>query len=232
MNIIFVKWGTKYPSEDVNTLYNSLKKYCDYDFYCYTDDPTGIDSDINKIDIPSKPALKVWWNKLPMFNKDFPLHGKTIFFDLDVYIRHNPFPLIETSDWSKLTLIDCRPWKDIINTDGNYSTRYDVTMNSTVITWDADNPEIHKMWDHFNGSQKDYFLRKYKGIDRFIQHEGFSYELFSTELIQSYKYQLEDDYMNNPIVTFEEVDYGRSDIKTWIEDDKENLRRKHAVSGS
>jgi len=87
------------------------------------------------------------------------------------------------------------------------------------------------MWDHFNGSQKDYFLRKYKGIDRFIQHEGFSYELFSTELIQSYKYQLEDDYMNNPIVTFEEVDYGRSDIKTWIEDDKENLRRKHAVSG-
>ena len=116
--------------------------------------------------------------------------------------------------------------------DSNYSTRYDVTMNSTVITWDADNPEIHKIWDHFDGSQKDYFLRKYKGIDRFIQHEGFSYELFSTELIQSYKYQLEDDYMNNPIVTFEEVDYGRSDIKTWIEDDKENLRRKHAVSGS
>ena len=65
---------------------SSLKKYCDYDFYCYTDDPTGIDSNINIIDIPSKPALKVWWNKLPMFNKDFPLHGKTIFFDLDVYI--------------------------------------------------------------------------------------------------------------------------------------------------
>jgi hypothetical protein len=97
-------------------------------------------------------------------------------------------------------------------------------MNSTVITWDADNPEIHKMWDHFNGSQKDYFLRKYKGIDRFIQHEGFSYELFPVELIQSYKYQLDDDYVNNPIVTFEEVDYGSRDIKTWIEDDRRNIQ--------
>ena len=230
MNIVFVKWGTKYPSEDVNILYDSLKKYCDYSFYCYTDDPTGIDSHVNIIDIPSKPALKVWWNKLPMFNKDFPLHGKTIFFDLDVYIRSSPLLLLLPSDWSKLTLIDCRPWKDIINTDGNYSTRYDVTMNSTVITWDADNPEIHKMWDHFNGSQKDYFLRKYKGIDRFIQHEGFSYNTFPIELIQSYKYQLEDEYINQPIVTFEEVDYGDRNIKTWIENDRQNLQRLLSIS--
>ena len=94
MNVIFVKWGTKYSSEDVNILYKSLAKD-GFDYYCYTDNPDGLDPNINIINIPTKPALKVWWNKLYMFNKDFPLTGKltgkTIFFDLDVYIRSDPW---------------------------------------------------------------------------------------------------------------------------------------------
>ena len=216
MNIIFVKWGSKYSSEDVNTLYKSLVRE-DYDYYCYTDDPSGIDPNINIILIPSKPALKVWWNKLYMFNKDFPLKGKTVFFDLDVYIRSDPWIILESIDWQKLTLIDCS-YKTHVTDDRKH--HFDVKINSSIAVWDADNPYIHSIWDKFYSPQKDYYLRKYAGIDRFIVHEGFDYTTLNPELIQSYKYTSNE---TAPIVTFEEVDYGSQDIKSWIEADREVL---------
>ena len=54
-------------------------------------------------------------------------------------------------------------------------------------------------------SNKDYFMRKYKGIDRFIVHEEFNYNTFNTNMIQSYKYQPDKIA---PITTYEELDYG------------------------
>ena len=216
MNIIFVKWGTKYSSEDVNTLYKSLVRE-DFDYYCYTDDPSGIDPNINIIPIPAKPALKVWWNKLYMFNKDFPLTGKTIFFDLDVYIRSDPWVILESINWQKLTLVDCSYKTHVVDSRKHH---FDVKINSSVAAWNADAGRIHSIWDKFYSSQKDYYLRKYAGIDRFIVHEGFHYDVFPSDTVQSYKYSYN---WKAPIVTFEEVDYGSPDIKSWIEADRELL---------
>ena len=215
MNIIFVKWGTKYSSEDVNTLYKSLVRE-DFDYYCYTDDPSGIDPNINIIPIPKKPALKVWWNKLYMFNKDFPLTGKTIFFDLDVYIRSDPWVILESINWQKLTLVDCSYKTHVVDSRKHH---FDVKINSSVAAWNADAGRIHSIWDKFK-INKDYYLRKYAGIDRFIVHEEFHYDVFPSDLIQSYKYSYN---WKAPIVTFEEVDYGSRDIKSWIEADREVL---------
>ncbi len=216
MNIIFVKWGTKYSSEDVNTLYKSLVRE-DFDYYCYTDDPSGIDPNINIIPIPKKPALKVWWNKLYMFNKDFPLTGKTIFFDLDVYIRSDPWVILESINWQKLTLVDCSYKTHVVDSRKHH---FDVKINSSVAAWNADAGRIHSIWDKFYSSQKDYYLRKYAGIDRFIVHEGFHYDVFPSDTVQSYKYSYN---WKAPIVTFEEVDYGSQDIKSWIKADRELL---------
>ena len=216
MNIIFVKWGTKYSSEDVNTLYKSLVRE-DFDYYCYTDDPSGIDPNINIIPIPAKPALKVWWNKLYMFNKNFPLKGKTIFFDLDVYIRSDPWVILEGINWQQLTLVDCSYKTHVVNDRKHH---FDVKINSSIAAWNADAGYIHSIWNKFYGPQKDYYLRKYAGIDRFIVHEGFHYNVFPNDLIQSYKYSYN---WKAPIVTFEEVDYGSRDIKSWIEADRELL---------
>jgi len=216
MNIIFVKWGTKYSSEDVNTLYESLVRE-DFDYYCYTDDPSGIDPNINIIPIPAKPALKVWWNKLYMFNKDFPLTGKTIFFDLDVYIRSDPWVILESINWQKLTLVDCSYKTHVVDSRKHH---FDVKINSSVAAWNADAGRIHSIWDKFYSSQKDYYLRKYAGIDRFIVHEGFHYDVFPSDTVQSYKYSYN---WKAPIVTFEEVDYGSQDIKSWIKADRELL---------
>lgn len=138
-----------------------------------------------------------------------------MYFDLDTYIRKNPFNV--ELDWSALTMVDCS-FKTHIPLDKKH--HYDVFVNSQVLAWDADNEYVHGIWDKFI-SNKDYYLRKYKGIDRFIVHEKFDHKRFPKEFTQSYKYEQEEN--DRPIVTFEELDYGREDIKRWIERDRANL---------
>lgn len=48
VNILSVKWGTRYDSEYVNKLYRGIKNNCTkkFKFYCFTDDSTGLLSDI------------------------------------------------------------------------------------------------------------------------------------------------------------------------------------------
>ena len=201
MNVIFVKWGTKYSSEDVNTLYNNLKKYNNkHTYYCYTDNSEGLDKHIRVIWIPSSPRLKKWWNKLRMFAQEFPLEGKCMFFDIDTVVKNDPFKILDEVDFNKLTILNCH-WKS----DPIYDrlTNYDVRIASGVITWTAGNHT--KMWDKFI-TNKDYFLRKYKGIDRYIVHENYSYETFPNTYIQSFKHQKEIDY-EPAIITYEEVDF-------------------------
>jgi len=210
MNIIFVKWGTKYSSKQVNNLYRDIRAHEEIidqaDYFCYTDDPIGLDPDITVIPIPTKPALKVWWNKLAMFDKNFPLEGDTLYFDIDTKIIGDPFTM--EYDFSKLTLIDCH-WKDSKIYDR--PTNYDVRINSSVMAWDADNPDIHEIWDWFiNSGQRDYFLRKYVGIDRYLVHENFEYDTFNTDYILSYMF--EDNSKEAIVITYEECDFERANI--------------------
>ena len=229
MNIIFVKWGTKYSSDDVNFLYHSIINsvgLCyplNQKFFCYTDNPSGLNKDIQTIDILKDPPLRGIWNKLRMFEKDFPLTGKTIYMDLDVYVRikFNPKELWDSVvDWDNLTMVDSWFKKDFIPVTRKH--HLDVTVNSSLLAWDADNPKIHNIWEHFNSTKRDYFLRKYVGIDRYIIHEGFKINTFPRELIQSW---YNDKNGKAPIVTFEEVDYASSSVKSWIESDKLALQR-------
>ena len=207
MNIIFVKWGTKYSSDHVINLYNSLKNY-DYpnhDYYCYTDREADvlINAGLRTISIPKKPLLKKWWNKLKMFDKEFfPLVGKNLYFDLDVKINSDPFNTIKQIEWDKLTVVDCH-WKK-----SNLYKRlsnYDVDINSSVLAWDTNQSDIAELWNHFyNSGYKDYFLRKYVGIDRYIVHEDFEYNTFPHDFIQSYKYEPDK---KAPVTTYEEVNF-------------------------
>lgn len=205
VNVICVKWGQKYSEAYVNALYDSIGPYCN-NFYCYTDyyNPSLLNPNIKVIKIPSSPTLNVWWNKLPLFSNEFPIQGKFLYLDLDVQINSNPFPYLKDLDWSSLTLIDC-PWKN----DKIYdrATNYDVRIHSSVMTWESSD-EINEIWDYFiNSGFKDYFLRKYVGIDRYIVHEEFNYKTFPHEFVQSKKY--EPDKIA-PITTFEEYDDKRS----------------------
>ena len=93
MNIILLKHGTKYSATDVNRQALSLQKYTNEKIYCFTEDPTEVIIDC--IEIPRKPKLAKWWNKMNLFRDDFPLSGECVLFDLDIEIQENPFVYIE-----------------------------------------------------------------------------------------------------------------------------------------
>ena len=112
-----------------------------------------------------------------MFSEDFPVEGKCLFFDLDMDIKRDPSEFIT---WNGLTVIRDY-WKDDLYMAPH---AYDVHINSSVITWTAG--EQRDVWDHFL-ENKDYFMRKYKGIDRFIVHEKVPHNTFEQGLVNSVK---------------------------------------------
>lgn len=186
LNIILVKHGNKYTAEHVNKLADQLFKYYPTaNFYCYTEDSTGVKIPI--IPIFKRPTLKFWWNKLAMFSKDFPVEGKCLYFDLDMDIKSD---FSEFITWDGLTIIRDY-WKNDLYMAPH---AYDVRINSSIITWTAG--EQAHVWEHFL-SNKDYFMRKYVGIDRFIVHENILHNTFKDGLVNS---------IANPLGTVAPVD--------------------------
>ena len=46
IHVCTLKYGSKYSSHNVNTLYNSISKSCSVKFYCLTDDVSDLHKDI------------------------------------------------------------------------------------------------------------------------------------------------------------------------------------------
>ena len=177
INIVFVKHGTKYSAKHVNKLVGQLKQYYpNASYYCYTEDPTNVH--IATIPVLKRPSLKVWWNKLALFSKDFPLEGPCLFFDLDMDIKSDPSSYI--TNFTGLTV--CEDYYKVGKPQYTIPHAYDVTINSSVIAWTAG--EQTHIWKHFL-TNKDYFMRKYTGMDRFLVHEGFELKTFKTGLVNS-----------------------------------------------
>jgi hypothetical protein len=95
VNVICMKWGTRYEPAYVNRLRRMVRRHLslDHRFVCFTDDPGGIDSDIEIKPLPevqSRPGPERYWNKLGIFTKplaDFT--GPVLCFDLDLVIVDN-----------------------------------------------------------------------------------------------------------------------------------------------
>ena len=199
INVICVKWGTKYSADDVNRLQMNVLKYLNvpHKFWCYTEDPSGLDCDV--IYMPLENDLEIYWNKLAMFQKDF-VKGTCIYFDIDTVIQNNIEPLLEYK-CDNLRMIRCY-WKGDFVTDGSslkHKERYDMYVNSSVLVWEAGS--LDYIWDYFDANA-DYYMIKYKGIDRFLFHEGFNLEYFPEGLIYSRLNGISADY-NGKHNTFE-----------------------------
>lgn len=215
INVIFVMVGNKYTPQHVIQLHQQLVKYGpDHKYYVCTDRPNADFGSIEVIHIPPKHHLFTVWNKLWMFSDEFPVKGPCLYFDLDTIIRKDPFDVeIPTDDVDRpfLRMVDCH-WKypSIVRL-----TNYDVLCNSSVLAWNSNNPWIHNIWNHFQTSgQRDYFVKKYVGIDRYLVHEcpgPDSICYFPRDYIRSHKYELPNK--DAPVVTFEEVNFGLIDPK-------------------
>jgi hypothetical protein len=90
-NVICLKYGEKYPPYYVNKLYNMVRRHTTghVNFHCMTENPSGLDNNINIIPLPQHKNLQGWWYKPFVFSQDFPVKGKLLFLDLDIVIIKN-----------------------------------------------------------------------------------------------------------------------------------------------
>ena len=103
LSIVTLKWGPRYGISEVNRLYDTSRRFGldGVPFYCFTDDPTGMDSGIITRELPDidLPELYRWtfWRKICLFGPRFPLTGPCLYFDIDSVIVGPLEPLLR--DW-------------------------------------------------------------------------------------------------------------------------------------
>jgi hypothetical protein len=89
INVICLKHGDKYNPMYVNNLYNMVGRHLSlpHRFVCFTDDPRGINKNVETRPLPKEIPLTGWWWKPYVFKADHFEQGDTNFFlDLDMVI--------------------------------------------------------------------------------------------------------------------------------------------------
>ena len=93
--ILSLKYGTRYPADYVNVLYNACRKAMKgaFRFVCLTDDPKGLIDGVEALPIPDVGLAPLEWYRGGIWPKlgiyDRTLHGLTgrcLFIDLDMVV--------------------------------------------------------------------------------------------------------------------------------------------------
>lgn len=164
MNIVTIRWGTRYPSSYVNRLYEATRKHglADAEFICYTDDAAGLDPGVRPralpdIDLPEKYRW-TFWRKLALFDPALGLTGACLYFDLDVVITGDLRPLV--ADW-------CGRPRFIKNWVGAKTARREHfdRINSSVVLYDG--AACGRILERFHADRSAIFER-YPGDQGFI----------------------------------------------------------------
>lgn len=131
-----MKWGTRYPAEYVNRLWSMIKRNTEREtrLVCYTDDPSGVDSDVDCYPLPEscvpERVKKQTWEKVSLWNSELEgIEGNVLFIDLDVVIVGN---LDDFFDYKpEVTFCVIENWTQIGSGNGNTSVfRFKVGAHS------------------------------------------------------------------------------------------------------
>lgn len=175
-----LKWGDKYSSNYVNNLYNMVKRNCtlDYEFVCFTENPTGINKDIRIEPLP-KIATQGWWFKPYFLSNELPMQGTVLFLDLDVVVFKN----IDN-------MFNYEPGKFCIIRDFNRKFRQNWNrMNSSVFRTTIG--MYNHLWQDFKTNTSSHTARDRGDQDWMFRHIK-DHVFWPDEWIQSYKWEMRD----------------------------------------
>lgn len=131
------------------------------------------------------------WNKMALFT----IPGPCLYIDIDTIV-HGPIPHFE----KKPFLIWSAYWKR--DNPKYYWRSGNTIINSSMMYWEGDQSHI---WDYFL-KNKDFFMRKYKGVDRFLFWEKIDYDLFEDGIMSSHANPWKE---LTPLVTYNGEDFGQ-----------------------
>ena len=173
INIVCVKYGTKYDHTWVNRLYKMVKKNCSlpFIFYCMTDNTDYLDAYIETIDIDHSLELDSFWWKLTIFNNIYAFDAPTIFLDLDVIIQNNiDYYMTELFDEHKLTIPYIGVVQSVLENNVYMEDAYPhpAGVNSSIMIFRPSKMKL--ILDNFM-SDMDYNILKYRGVCRYLWSE-------------------------------------------------------------
>lgn len=185
MKIVCLKWGTMYGADYVNKLYGGVQRNTTlpYEFYCYTDDPTGIRPEVTIFPL-STVGLLGWWNKLYLFHPNNGLSGNVLYFDLDTLIVDNIDEILQyKGNFATLSEYALRPGFKKETQRELASGMMAWTHETVAYLWYEFTRDTQSM-THFNGDQD--FITRYANETDLLQ------SLYPGK-IQSYKFQCYDN---------------------------------------
>lgn len=145
-------------------------------FYCLTDDVNDLPEEAVGIKLDESLDLESYWWKICLFNLDWD--EIVLYFDLDIVIQKNFDYVFSDVDSKKLKCLDFSNIGIFYPFDGtpeNILTIPSVKINSSIMLF---NPSENKiLFDKFM-SNKDYYIIKYYGLDRFITHKSNNLSYF------------------------------------------------------
>ena len=177
-----LKYGKKYDPEYVNKLYDMVKRNLtlNFNFVCFTEDPQGINKEIQIKPLPLNKNVQGWWYKPFFFDPNLGIDGTVLFLDLDMIIFRN----IDN-------LFSYKPGEFCIIRDFNRCRvpSYD-KFNSSVFRLDT-GQHSHVYYDFIKDPRM--ISRRFQGDQDWIRHtikDGFHY--WPEEWIMSYKWEMRD----------------------------------------
>ena len=179
-HIICVKWGNKYTAQYVNVLKSMCARHSTvpYQFHCVTEDPKGLDLDINVIPLPNLPGIKTWWSKLYMFSPELPIQGNILYFDLDVVIFRNIDQLF-SHNTKKFMII--RDFNRCRVPDWNSS-------NSSCMRWQKG--QLDYIWNEFIPNPSKVMQSNHGDQDWITKRANDDINHWPDEWIRSYKWEM------------------------------------------
>ena len=179
-HIVCVKWGHKYVPEYVNVLKRMCKRHITvpYQFHCFTENPKGLDPDINVIPLGKEPFIKTWWSKLYMFHPNNTLTGTILYFDLDVIIFRNIDKLFDHDAGKFMIIRDfnrCRvkDWKQ---------------SNSSVMRWQGG--QLNYLWNDFAKDPARIMGQNHGDQDWIMKRAADDLVHWPDSWIRSYKWEM------------------------------------------
>ncbi|MDO5706251.1 MAG: hypothetical protein Q4G49_14465 [Paracoccus sp. (in: a-proteobacteria)] len=102
VHILTMKWGCLYGADDVNRLYQQVRRHLarPFRFVCFTDDAAGIDPRVEAMPLPELGLPPghgdTRWRKLALFRRDLGgLSGTALFLDLDLVVVDDLTPFFD-----------------------------------------------------------------------------------------------------------------------------------------
>lgn len=164
LNIVTMRWGTRYTSAHVNRLYHQLQRngMADSTFHCFTDDPAGLEPALVAHPLPEidLPEAYRWTNrrKLSLFRADLAVTGPCLYFDVDSVVLGPLNPLLE--DWSGKP----RLMRSFTRTEPPPGVRHD-GINSSLMLFEAGScPQVMQRFE----AEKQRFLADWPGDQGFV----------------------------------------------------------------